>query len=85
MNGETAKVLVAAADLAEGQATTDGAVKALLHYLAAYPAAYDVLYRALRATHVEPSELGSPFEVAEVIRWVTRRDASADAFARWSA
>lgn len=80
----TNRVLEAAACLAEDQDTTDQAVKVLLHYFAGYPAAYDFLYRSLRATHNVLSELASPFEVAETIRWIARQDSTADAFARWS-
>jgi hypothetical protein len=78
------EILIAAADLAEDQATTGQAVDALLHYFAAYPAAYGFFERSCRATHLNLRAMVSPAEIADSIRWIACRDSSADAFARWS-
>jgi hypothetical protein len=60
-----AETVLTAACLAEGRATTDDAVAALLHYFAAYPAAYG----KLRAARLDLSVQDGPAQVADAIRW----------------
>ncbi len=64
-----AETALTAACLAEGRATTDDAVAVLLHYFAAYPAAYGFLYGKLRAARLDLSTQDGPAQVADAIRW----------------
>lgn len=69
MRDAITEALLAAAALADDQATTGAAIEAILRYLGCYEPAYDFLYVNLRAAGVVLADQESPAQVADSIRW----------------